>query len=88
MVRLTVVLNHNHGPWLSGNFLTQKSEAARLFCQVGLPEDVLPFMEDILEEQGLGLEGPEDALDMSKKLFERILGQSTFCCPGPLVPQR
>jgi hypothetical protein len=81
VLKLLVVLNVNHGPWLSGQFLAQKGEAVLLMMKAinaGDPrfED---FKEDIAFEQGL-------APDSDPQLvFDAVLDLPTFRNPGPFV---
>lgn len=78
---MLVVLNVNHGPWLSGQFLAQKGEAVLLLMKALNAGDQRfdDYKEDIAFEQGL----PPDA--DPKLVFDAVLDLPTFRNPGPFV---
>lgn len=85
-MKMLVVLNLNHGPWLSKQFLAQKAEALALFRQSLSPDSLAEFARDYAEdlafEQGLA-PGEEASV-----LFEKIFDMATFSSPGALVQLR
>lgn len=81
VLKLLVVLNVNHGPWLSGTFLAQKGEAVLLMMKTLHAGDPRfdDYKEDIAFEQGLPLDTDP------KILFDAVLDLPTFRNPGPFV---
>jgi hypothetical protein len=82
IAKIVAIANTNHGPWLGGDFLSQKGEALQQFMATTSADDewILQYRDMLAFDQGLPADSPPELL------FEAVIDSKTFTNSGVYVP--